>query len=166
MCSFLKIKKNLIVTDLGCGDFNIGSKIFKYSKQYIAVDIVEDLIDRNRKKYKSDKLKFLSIDIIIDDIPIGDCLLIKEVLQHLTNNEIKVILSKIKNYKYIFITESEPLFDLIPNIDKVKGPDCRTDLKSAVLIDESPFNFKYKTKRELLRIKREDRFLVTTLYKN
>ena len=143
VCSFLKINKNLIVIDLGCGDFNIGSKIFKYAKKYIAIDIVKDLIERNRKKYKSDKLKFISVDVVIDDIPNGDCLLIKEVLQHLTNNEIKIILAKIKNYKYIFITESEPLFDLLPNIDKVKGPDCRTDIKSAVLIDEYPFNFRY-----------------------
>ena len=68
-------------------------------------------------------------------------MLIKEVLQHLTNNQIKAILSKVKGYKYIFITESEPLFDYVPNIDKIKGPDCRTDIKSAVLIDKRPFNF-------------------------
>ena len=166
ICSFLKINTNLTVLDIGCGDFNIGSHIFHNSKKYIAIDIVDKLIDRNKKKFNSNKLIFKKIDIVNEDIPKGDCLLIKEVLQHLPNNQIKIILSKLKNYKYIFLTESIPLFNFKPNMDKIKGPDCRIDINSAIVIDKPPFNFKYKSKKELLRIKKEDRYIVTTFYEN
>ena len=47
--AFLKRNKNMTIIDLGCGDFNIGSKLVKYSKKYIAIDVVEDLINRNKK---------------------------------------------------------------------------------------------------------------------
>ena len=37
------------VVDLGCGDFAIGSKIRKLCKNYIAVDIFDELISFNKK---------------------------------------------------------------------------------------------------------------------
>ena len=41
--SFLKSHNNaLTVCDLGCGDFNIGKNLTKYTKKYIAIDIVEE----------------------------------------------------------------------------------------------------------------------------
>ena len=52
----------------------------------------------------------------------------KEVFQHLTNAEIKKILLKTMKFKYIIITESEPLIPFKPNKDKLKGPECRTDI--------------------------------------
>lgn len=39
---------NIVVCDLGCGDFNIGKHLVSYSKKYIAIDIVEKLIKRNK----------------------------------------------------------------------------------------------------------------------
>ena len=45
----------LVVCDLGCGDFNIGKEFVKHTKQYIAIDIVESLINRNKKKFKEKK---------------------------------------------------------------------------------------------------------------
>ena len=62
------------------------------------------------------------------------------------------------------ITESEPLIPFKPNKDKLKGPECRTDIVSGIIIDKSPFNFKFKFKKELLRVKKEDRYIVTTFY--
>ena len=99
-----------------------------------------------------------------DQIPKGDCILIKEVFQHITNEEIRTILGKIIDFKYIIITESEPLLPFKPNRDKLKGPDCRIDLISGIIIDKAPFKLKYKIKKELLRIKRKDRYIVTTFY--
>ena len=69
---FFKKNNNLIVVDLGCSDFNIGSKIFKYSKNYIAIDVVNGLIDYNKKNYVSRNLKFKTIDAVYDEIPSGE----------------------------------------------------------------------------------------------
>ena len=45
-------ERPITVCDLGCGDFNIGKELVKYSAKYVAVDIVEDLI-----AYKGIRLK-------------------------------------------------------------------------------------------------------------
>ena len=161
---FLNINKNLTVIDLGCGDFNVGSQIFKYTKKYIAIDVVSDLIERNKKLFISKNLTFKSIDATYENIPNGDLILIKEVFQHITNDDILAILKKILNFKYIIVTESEPLIKFKPNIDKPKGPDCRTDLKSGIILDKVPFNLEYKEKKELMKIKRPDRYITTVLY--
>ena len=53
--AFLTSFKNpLTVCDLGCGDFNIGRQLVKHTKKYIAVDIVHNLIERNRETFKAD----------------------------------------------------------------------------------------------------------------
>ena len=106
--SFLNENRNMIIIDLGCGDFNVGSNLVKFSKKYIAIDVVGNLIDRNKNLFKSNRLIFKKIDVVYEDIPRGDCILIKEVFQHITNKEIKMILKKLINFKYLIITESEP----------------------------------------------------------
>jgi hypothetical protein len=51
--SFLKSFENpLVVCDLGCGDFNVGKELVGHAKNYIAVDIVADLIKRNRRIFQ------------------------------------------------------------------------------------------------------------------
>lgn len=39
-------------------------------------------------------------------MPQGDLILIKEVLQHLSNNDVKTILDRLDKYKYVIIATS------------------------------------------------------------
>jgi 2-polyprenyl-3-methyl-5-hydroxy-6-metoxy-1,4-benzoquinol methylase len=90
---FLQSFENpLTVCDLGCGDFNIGKELVKYSKKYIAIDIVENLIERNKKQFSTDHLEFHCLDIATADLPKGDCAIIRQVLQHLSNAEVQNII--------------------------------------------------------------------------
>ena len=41
------------VVDLGCGDFEIGSKLRRFCNNYVAVDIFDELISINKEKYLS-----------------------------------------------------------------------------------------------------------------
>lgn len=81
--------RSLIVCDLGCGDFNIGKHLTKYSKKYIAIDVVENLTKRNKNLYKDHNLEFYCLDIINDKLPSGDCIILRQVLQHLSNKDIE-----------------------------------------------------------------------------
>jgi len=163
---FKDLKRKPIVLDVGCGDFNIGSQLYEYTKKYIAIDVVDELIYRNKLKYKSINLEFYVLDMVLDELPSAECILIKEVLQHLPNKEIKIIINKLSYFKYVIITESIPKYDFVANIDKLKGPECRIDLKSGIVIHKHPFYHKYKEKKELLKIPRKDRFISSTLYRN
>tara|TARA_B100001250_G_scaffold412754_1_gene444828 strand:+ start:1518 stop:2210 length:693 start_codon:yes stop_codon:yes gene_type:complete len=153
------------VLDLGCGDFYIGNKLYKYVENYIGIDVVDELINRNKELYLSKNLNFSCLDIVKDNLPDGDCVLLREVLQHLINEEIIIILNKLYKYKYVIITENIPFGKFHENIDKIKGPESREYLDSGIIVDKPPFNFKFHIKKELLKIKRPGiGYIVTSLY--
>ncbi|MGB0973733.1 MAG: class I SAM-dependent methyltransferase [Flavobacteriaceae bacterium] len=151
--SFLQSFSNpLTVCDLGCGDFNIGKELVKYSKNYIAVDIVENLIIRNQTRFKDENLEFKCIDIAKDQWPKGNCVILRQVLQHLSNNEIASIVSKLTEYKYVILTEHLPQDDFIANTDIISGQGIRLKNNSGVNILAEPFNVKVNDVQELLAI--------------
>lgn len=164
---FLESLPNLItVCDLGCGDFNIGKHLIPYCKSYIAVDIVDNLIDRNRKKFNIDGLKFLCIDISKDELPYADCAILRNVLQHLSNAEIQKIIKKLVNYKYIILTEHIPSGKFTANTDIISGQGIRLKKNSGVNLLESPFNLKVKATKQFAEsiLENQKGQIITTLY--
>lgn len=154
------------VCDLGCGDFNVGQELVKYTKNYIAVDIVENLINHNKEKFKKENLEFRCIDIAVDDLPPGDCAILRQVLQHLSNAEVQEVLHKMSDFKYVIITEHVPNGDFIPNKDIISGQGIRLKKQSGLNVLASPFNFQVKEQEELLSVVLNDDkgVIVTTLY--
>ena len=165
--SFLKSFQNeLIVCDLGCGDFNIGKELVQFSKKYIAIDIVEDLITYNKEHFKIKNLEFQCLDIAKDDLPQGDCALVRQVLQHLSNNEVQSIVNKLSKFKYVILTEHLPIGDFEPNKDIISGQGIRIKKQSGIKLTSPPFNFKIKEEKELLSLDLKDGkgIIVTKLY--
>ncbi|MBL4642429.1 MAG: class I SAM-dependent methyltransferase [Flavobacteriaceae bacterium] len=156
----------LTVCDLGCGDFNVGKELVPYANKYIAVDIVTDLIAHNKEKFKDEKVVFQCLDIAVDDLPSGDCALVRQVLQHLSNSEIQGILIKLAAFKYVVLTEHLPEGSFIPNKEIISGQGTRLRKQSGVNVLAAPFNFKGKEKKQLLSIRLTDGkgIIVTTLY--
>ena len=128
--------------DLGCGDFEIGKNFIQYCSQYICVDIVYDLIEKHKASNLADHIHFVCLDIVEDDLPDGDICFLRQVLQHLSNEQIIKILVKLKKYKTIFITEHYPTDNprIIPNINKVHGARVRVFDNSGVYLGKPPFN--------------------------
>ncbi|NNE32505.1 MAG: class I SAM-dependent methyltransferase [Winogradskyella sp.] len=151
--TFLKSKQNnLTVCDLGCGDFNIGKDLVEYTQKYIAFDIVDSLIERNKHLYKADNLEFKCLDISKDKLPHGDCIILRQVLQHLSNAEIQEIVTQLHNYKYILITEHLPSGNFAPNVDIISGQGIRLKHKSGVDLCKAPFCLKIKKQENLSEI--------------
>lgn len=71
------------LVDVGCGDYNWMSRI-DLPCDYVGIDIVPWLIERNSEKYGSDKVRFLTGDVVAEPPPKGDLLLCREVLFHLS----------------------------------------------------------------------------------
>lgn len=165
---FLKsFKHPLVVCDLGCGDFNIGKQLLKHTKKYVAVDIVKDLIAHNQEHFKADHLEFQCLDIAVDILPSGDCAILRQVLQHLSNSEIQSILQKLTAYKYVMITEHLPEGHFVPNADIISGQGTRLKKQSGLDLLAAPFHFKPKEQNQLLSIRLKDGEgrIVTTVYK-
>ena len=159
--------RSLIVCDLGCGDFNIGKHLTKYSKKYIAIDIVENLTKRNKNLYKDHNLEFYCLDIINDKLPSGDCIILRQVLQHLSNKDIEKVIKKITVYKYIILTEHIPLGNFVSNKDIISGQGIRLKQNSGVNILETPFNLKIKDQKQLEEhiLENNKGRILTTLFK-
>ena len=155
------------VVDLGCGDFSVGSHIRPLCRNYIACDIVEPLIEFNRKEYESQNVDFRVLDFTRDRIPSCEVLFLRQVLQHLSNKHIKKALPKLVSCcKYLVLTEHLPHNDpFTPNIDIPAGPTLRLELNSGVILTHPPFKMKALEERVLCEIADVDGRLRTTLYR-
>ncbi|ARV14294.1 class I SAM-dependent methyltransferase [Polaribacter sp. SA4-12] len=165
--SFLTSFKNPIsVCDLGCGDFNIGKELVESTKKYIAVDIVSNLIEHNKETFKADNLEFHCLDIAVDNLPSVDCVLLRQVLQHLSNTEVQNVVEKIINFKYIILTEHLPEGTFTPNKDIISGQGIRLKKQSGIDLLAAPFNLKVIQEKQLLSypLNKNKGVIVTTLY--
>lgn len=165
--SFLKsFEDPLVVCDLGCGDFNIGKELAAHTRKYIAADIVDELIARNKEKFSSGNIEFRCLDIAADDLPSGDCAILRQVLQHLSNAEIQRIVPKLTGFRYVIVTEHIPEGDFSANADIISGQGIRLKKKSGVDLLAPPFNLKVKEQKTLHSVKPADNdgLILTTLY--
>jgi SAM-dependent methyltransferase len=149
----LKYKPN--ITDIGCGDFNIGKKLISYTGKYLALDVVTSLIEYNKNKYQNLNVNFKTLDITKESISLTDIIILKNVLQHLSNSQILAALKNIYlKSKYLIITESIPLFNFTPNLDMSPSATIRPLFNnSGIDILSSPFNFPIEEEVLTLTIK-------------
>lgn len=157
----------ITVCDLGCGDFNVGKEIVPFTKHYIGIDIVKNLIDFNQANFKAENLSFQCLDIAVDELPKADCVIIRQVLQHLSNQEVQRVVDKLHNYRFAIITEHLPDGDFTPNCDIISGQGIRLKKGSGIDLLASPFHLKIKEEKQLLSVPLNDGKgrLQTTLYK-
>lgn len=163
--NFLKgFEAPITVCDLGCGDFNVGHQLVNFTKAYIAVDIVHDLIERNKLLYKDENLTFKTLDICKDTLPHADCAIVRQVMQHLSNTEIQKFIVKLKNYKYVIVTEHLPALAFQPNLDIITGQGNRLKFKSGVDITSKPFNVKPWKQEILLKLPIDGKSELKTIF--
>ena len=131
-----------MVIDLGCGDFNIGRQLTDLCSTYHGCDIVEPLIEHNIRKFSQDGVAFSCIDATTQKLPQGDVLIVRQVLQHLSNAAIQKVVTQFTDFVHVILTEHIPDGDFVANIDKPSGPDSRLRLGSGVDITAPPFSLK------------------------
>ena len=149
--SFLEpFEKPLAICDLGCGDFNVGKELVPYAKNYVAADIVPELVERNKEMFKATSVQFYCLDLANDELPKGDCAILRQVLQHLSNDEIKRIIPKLDRFKYVILTEHLPEGYFTPNKDIISGQGIRLKKQSGVNLMGAPFHMKVKKEKQLL----------------
>jgi hypothetical protein len=145
---------SMTVVDLGCGDFSVGRRIAPLCGRYIGVDIVKPLIDHNRKIFGNSSVSFVHANMVTDDLPDGDVCLVRQVFQHLSNDQILAVLPKLDRYRCSFVTEHHPSETRLRqrNVDKPHGGGIRTSERSGVFLDQPPFNFPSARYRLLLDV--------------
>ncbi len=140
------LNKRPDVMDLGCGDFNIGSNISPLCNSYVACDIVDSLIEHNKKKFNDLNVDFRVFDLTAEKCDKVDIIFIRQVLQHLSNSDIqKGLQNAVPFCKYLIVTEHWPAKqNFTKNLDKPTGPGTRTGLQSGIDITAKPFSYHLK----------------------
>lgn len=130
------------LVDLGCGDFRVGAQLLTPGLRYYGVDIVSRVIEVNTKTHATPAVTFMCLDAISEELPRADLCLIREVLQHLSNDQIARILHRCRAFHYVIVTESVAAPDRFttPNVNIGHGPNTRADIGSGVVVNAPPFD--------------------------
>lgn len=98
------------ILDIGCGDWQIGQHLNLGGKKYIGTDVSPVILNKTKTKFESPAKHFIHLDATKEDLPDADLVIVKDVLQHLSNTDISSILSKLTRYRYVIIQN-----DIYPN---------------------------------------------------
>lgn len=100
------IKENNIksVVDLGCGDWTFSKHLDWSRVQYTGIDVVQYLIERNQELHSAPNIRFIHSGGAGFQLPEADLLICKDVLQHLSNKDVKKIIKQFGKYKHCLIT--------------------------------------------------------------
>jgi hypothetical protein len=142
------------VVDLGCGDFQVGRRIRQACGSYVACDVVPELIRYNSKAFAGQHVEFKCVNIIEDDLPEGEVVFLRQVLQHLSNEQIARVLPKLTRFRFVVITEHLPGSpEFVPNLDHQIGSGIRVTRNSGVVLTAPPFDFKVASERHLCSVR-------------
>ena len=143
---FIRDNKIQTVVDLGCGDFMVGKKIVNATGiRYTGIDIVPDLIAHLKNTVQNPRVNFECLNIMNDALPKADLYLVRQVLQHLSNEEILKVLDNLGKKSKILIAEDVPIRPKSFNRNKAHGPDIRSFYGSGIYIDKAPFSIPIET---------------------
>jgi hypothetical protein len=95
-----------ILLDAPCGDFFWMKHVDLGFAHYIGGDIVPELIEDNENKYGSPKHRFEVVDLVASPLPDADLLLCRDVLVHLSYEDINKALKNLcdSNIKWLLTT--------------------------------------------------------------
>ena len=89
ICEQFAVKSLL---DAPCGDYGWMSSLKLPVENYVGVDIVAELIQRNQRLYQSESVRFAVADLTRDPLPQADLILCRDCLVHLSVENIRSIL--------------------------------------------------------------------------
>jgi SAM-dependent methyltransferase len=98
LVDFMKRRHIRSVVDVGCGDWALGRTLDWSAVDYTGVDIVPDTIESLNAEYGSTRVRFVCLDLIADELPSAELCVIKDVLQHLSNEAVHKFLGKLETH--------------------------------------------------------------------
>jgi hypothetical protein len=120
--------------DIPCGDFHWMRHVDLASVHYTGADVVDILVEENRRRFSDDMRMFLTLDLTKDSLPKADMILCRDCLFHLSFKDISRAIANIQaSGAHFILTTTNPMLER--NIDIVTGEWRRLNLQA------SPFSF-------------------------
>ena len=120
--------------DAACGDFNWMRHTDLGNVRYVGVDVVPDLISRNRHLYEEQRRTFILADVTRDRLPHADVILCRDCLIHLSFKSIQETINNFKRTgaQYLLCTTHSSVLENV---------DCPDGSWRSVNLQVPPFNF-------------------------
>jgi len=121
------------VVDIGCGDWQFSQFINWGERTYLGIDVVASVIETNRRLFSKPTISFSHANPLEEGFDAtGDLLLIKDVLQHLSNANVQKLLRLTSRFK----------FSLLTNAYASTNDDCENGDTRPLDVRVEPFNLK------------------------
>lgn len=134
------------VVDMGCGDWQFSQFINWGEARYHGYDVVKSVVEANRENFAEDGVEFTLYSGEPSELPDADLLIAKDVLQHLSNERVKDVISHFARFKYVLVTNSFDPAGQTTNIDIPDGGWRYLDVRRPPfnVAAEEVFEFKKK----------------------
>ncbi len=83
------------VLDIPCGDFHWMKEV-ELDVDYTGADLVVEMIQKNQQLYGNEKRRFVTLDLVRDDLPKVDLVFCRDVLVHLSFHDALAALQNMK----------------------------------------------------------------------
>jgi len=134
---FLREKNIKSVVDAGCGDWQFSRFIDWSNINYTGYDASNTVISKNLKNFAKKNIKFINENFKKADLPAADLLIIKDVLQHLSIENIQNAIKQFSKFKYVIVVN-----DVDPVTLKAQNISIRDGEYRPLDITLRPFNVK------------------------
>ncbi len=138
---FIEANSVRTITDFGCGDWQFSHLMDWWHGEYLGLDAVPEIVDRNRRRFAVPNVRFEELTAI-EGIPSGDLLISKDILEHLPNQTIIDYLAVIRR-KYRFAILTNAVESTSVNIDITAGGRRPVRLKDAPFSTPGAVIFNY-----------------------
>jgi SAM-dependent methyltransferase len=128
---FLQDQSVRSVVDLGCGDWQFSYKVNWNNIHYRGYDLVRSVVERNQATYSAPNIEFHVISSQLSDLPTADLLIVKDVLQHWSNESIFEFLPVLRRFRYSLITNCVNTHGPTENLDIADGDFRYLDIRLA-----------------------------------
>ncbi len=111
----------------------------------MGIDVVPGLVAwLNANHEQPGKVTFQCADMAADPLPVADLYLIRQVLQHLSNDAIARVLANLPRAGWLIVTEHQPDDTRLTaaNLDKPSGSSIRLHKGSGVYLERPPFSLR------------------------
>jgi SAM-dependent methyltransferase len=91
------------VLDIPCGDFNWMNQVDLQDLNYIGMDIVNELVNKNTAAYAKSNRSFSFADITGSDLPKSDLIICRDCMVHLSYDDINRAVANIKRSQSAYL---------------------------------------------------------------
>ena len=137
--AILKKYKVEILLDAPCGDFNWLRLVDLPVRKYIGVDVVKELIERNRQLYGGMERVFHALNFVDSVPPKSDMILCRDCFIHFSFRDIKDSIDKFNQSGAEFLPLPFPMYQrletLLPGIAKLSIWNC------LLYLFQNPWNY-------------------------